>query len=121
MTDCLTVAELVEVRLDCSGGNGEVFLQEAEEVWGVALGATVLDSEELDSVAGGEDKGFADSGLLCEGPCGVGEAGGWDGETFAELDGSGGVIDTDQYQRTIVGMRGRGFSSGSRRHDGEAL
>ena len=138
MTDGLAVAELVEVRLDGGGGYGEVLVQEAEEAWrgrvggldeagGILLGSlTVLNGDELDAVAGGEDKGFADSGLLGEGASGVCEAGGWNGEAFAHFDGRGGVVNTDQNERTLVGAlirraRGGAFGGGGWRHDGEAL
>jgi hypothetical protein len=33
MADGLALAELVEVRLEGGGGDGEVFVQESEEVW----------------------------------------------------------------------------------------
>jgi len=98
MTDRLAVAELVKVRLDGVGWNGEVFVQEAKEVCRIALRAVVLHGEELDTVTGGEDHGFAYSRLLGEGACGVGEASCWDCETLADLDGRGGVIDADQNQ-----------------------
>ena len=121
MTDRLAVAEFVEVRLDGVGGNGEVLVQEAEEVCGIAVCAAVLHGEELDAVTGGEDEGFADSGLLGEGAGGIGEAGCRDGETLADLDGRGGVIDSDQNQRSFAVARRLDFGGIGRRDDGEAL
>jgi len=55
------------------GRDGEVLVQEAEEV-GDAVAGVVLNGEELDAVAGGEDevRGFQADG---RGACGVGEAG----------------------------------------------
>ncbi len=126
----LALAELVEMRLEGGGGDGEVLVQEAEEVWGIAVAGVVLNGDELDAVAGGEDESFADSWLMGEGARGVGEAGQGNGETLAHLDGRGGVIDAEQDQRTLVGAlvrralirraRGCGFGFGGRGHDGEA-
>ncbi len=75
VADGFALAELVEVRADGGGGDGEVFMQEAQE-GGVAslLGAGVLQREELDAVAGGEDEAFADAGRGGEGAGGLGEA-----------------------------------------------
>ena len=98
MADGLALAELVEVRFEGGGGDGEVLVQEAEEVGGIAVAGVVLNGEELDAVAGGEDEGFADSRLMGEGACGVGEAGQGDGEALAHLDGRGGVVDAEQDQ-----------------------
>ena len=98
MADGLALAELVEVRLEGGGGDGEVLVQEAQEVWRIAVAGVVLDGEELDAVAGGEDEGFSDAGLMGEGACGVGEAGGGDGETLADFDRRGGVVDADEDQ-----------------------
>jgi len=140
MADGLALAELVEVRLEGGGRNGEVLLQEAEEVWRITVAGVVLNGDELDAVAGGEDEGFADSGLMGEGACGVGEAGGGNGEALADLDGRGGVVDAEQDERALVGAlirrvlvccaliccalirraRGCGFGFGGRGHDGEA-
>ena len=71
----LAVAELVEVRLNGGGGDGEVLVEEAREV-GVGVGflALFLEGEKLDSVAGGEDEAFANAGLVDEGADGVSEA-----------------------------------------------
>jgi len=96
-----SLAELVEMRLDVAGGDAEVFVEEAEEVgFGLRLGVggfagVVLEGEEFDAVAGGEDEAFADAGLVEEGAGGVGEAGGGDGETLADLDGRGVVVDAE--------------------------
>ena len=56
----------------------------------------ILHGEQLHAVAGGEDHGFADAGLVGERAGGVGEAGDGDGEALAHVDGSGGVIDAEQ-------------------------
>ena len=86
----LALSELVEVRLEGGGGDGEVVVQEAEEVWGGgavdSILIAVLDGDELDAVAGGEDESFADSGLLGEGACGVCEAGQGNGKALAEFE-----------------------------------
>ena len=103
MADGLALAELVEVRLEGGGGDGEVLVQEAEDVWGGAIAGVVLNGEELDAVAGGEDESFADSGLLGEGARGVCEAGDGNGEALTQLDGRGGVIDAKQDERALVG------------------
>jgi hypothetical protein len=101
MADGFALAELVEMRLDVAGGDAEVFVEEAEEVgFGLRLGVrgfadVVLQGEELDTVAGGEDEAFADARLVEEGAGGVGEAGGGDGEALANLDGRGVVIDAE--------------------------
>ena len=81
MADGLALAELVEVRLDGLGGDGEVLVQEAQEA---EVGRTVtgfLAGDELDAIAGGEDEGFADAGLVRERADGVRQAGrrGWRG------------------------------------------
>jgi hypothetical protein len=47
-------------------------VQEAKDVGGIAFGGAVLDGDELDAVAGGEDEGFANTGLLSEGAGGIG-------------------------------------------------
>ena len=75
MADGLALAELVEVRLEGGGGDGEVLVQEAEKVGGIAGAGVVLNGEELDAIAGGEDEGLADAGLMGECARGVGEAG----------------------------------------------
>jgi hypothetical protein len=94
MADRFALTELVEVGLEEFGGDGEVLVEEAEEV---GSGAGVfLEGEELDAVAGGEDESFADAGLVGEGAGGVGEAAGGDGEALADLDGGGVVIDAEQ-------------------------
>ena len=125
MADGLALAELVEVRLEGGGGDGEVLVQEAKEVGGIALGGAVLHCDELDAVAGGEDEGFADSRLLGKGARGVGEAVGGNGEALADLDGRGGVVDADQDERDLVdawiggahGGSGGGFGFGGRGDD----
>jgi len=103
MADGLAMAELVEVRLEGGGGDSKVLVQEAEDVWGIAIAGVVLDGEELDAVACGEDESFADAGLLGEGARGVCEAGGGNGEALTQLDGRGGVVDAKQDERALVG------------------
>ena len=113
MADGFAVVVLVEVGLDVGGGDGEVFVEEAEEVGlGLRLGVggfadVVLQGEEFDAVAGGEDEAFADAGLVEEGAGGVGQTGGRDGEALANLDGRGVVIDAEQ-DETPLGDRAHG-------------
>ncbi len=94
VADGLALAELVEVRADGGGGDGEVLVEEAEEVGG----GFVLEGEEFDAVAGGEDEALADAGLVEKGTGGIGEASGGDGEALADLDGGGGVVDAEEYE-----------------------
>jgi hypothetical protein len=83
MADGFALAELVEVRLDGVGGDGEVLVEEVQEAGVGGVGGLVLPGNELDAVAGGEDEGFADAGLMGEGADGVGQARGGDGEALA--------------------------------------
>jgi hypothetical protein len=117
MADGFALAKLVEVRLDVVGQDGEVFVEEAEEI-GFGLGlevggfaGVVLEGEEFDAVAGGEDEAFADAGLMEESAGGVGEAGGGDGEALADLDGRGVVVDAEE-DETALGGRGLGLEPG---------
>ena len=96
MADGLALAVLVQMRPDGGGGDGEVLVQEAEEV-----GGFFLDGQEFNAVAGGEDETFADSGNGRERADGVGEALSGDGEALANLDGCGVVIDAEENQRRI--------------------
>ena len=98
MTDGFALAELVEVGLEGVRGNGEVLVEEAEEVGFVVLRGrgVFLEGEEFDAVAGGEDEAFADAGLVDEGASGVGEAACGDGEALAQLDGRGVVVDAEE-------------------------
>jgi len=110
MADGFALAELVEVRLDVLGGDGEVLVEKAEEV-GFALrvagfAGVVLEGDELDAVAGGEDEAFADAGLVDEGAGGVGEALGGDGEALADLDGRGVVVDAEEDEAARSGLGG---------------
>jgi hypothetical protein len=104
MADRFAFAELVEVWLDVVGRDGEVLVKEAEEIdfglWQCGFGV-VLEGEEFDPVACGEDEAFADSGLVeeCEG--GVGEALCGDSETFANLDRRGVVIDAKKDEAPV--------------------
>ena len=92
MADGLAVAELVEVRFDSLGGDGEILVQEAEEAgrgravtWRLSW---IQAGDELDAIAGGEDEGFADAGLMSERADGVGQAGRWNGEALAASSGA---------------------------------
>ena len=111
MTDGFALTELIKVRLDIAGWDGEVLLEEAEEVsFGFARGLSgrfrglVLKGEEFDAVAGGEDEAFADAGLVQERERGVGETTCGDGEAFADLDGRGVVIDADEDEAARLGL-----------------
>ncbi len=74
VADGFALVELVEMGLDVVRRNGEVFVEEAEEV-GRCLGLrgfrVVLQGEEFDAIAGGEDEAFADAGLMKERAGGV--------------------------------------------------
>ena len=105
MADGFALAELVEVGLDGVGGDGEVLVQEAQQAGVGGAVACVLPGDELDAIAGGEDEGFADAGLMGQGADGVGQAGGGDGEALADLERRGGVIDADQDERALAGAR----------------
>ena len=104
VADGFALAEFVEVGLDVVWRDGEVFVKEAEEV-GFGLGlrgfSVVLQGEEFDAVAGGEDEAFADAGLVEEGAGGVGEAAGGDGEALANLDGRGVVVDAEEDEASL--------------------
>ena len=112
VADGLALAVLVEVGLDVVWRYGEVFVEEAEEVgFGLWLGVcgfagVVLEGEEFDTVAGGEDETFADSGLMEEGTGGVGEAAGGDGEALANLDGCGVVVDAEEDETSLSRLHG---------------
>jgi hypothetical protein len=109
MADGFALPELVEVRLDVVRGDGEVLVEETEEVgFGLRLFAeeiagfaVVLEGQELDAIAGGEDEAFADAGLVEEGTGGVGKAGGGYSEAFADLDGRGGVVYAEEDQAPL--------------------
>jgi len=109
MADGFALAELVEVGLDVVWGDAEVFVEEAEEVGfsfrlvGRGFGGVVLEGEELDTIAGGEDEAFTDAGLVEKGEGGVGEAGGGDGEALADLDGGGGVVNAEEDEASWSG------------------
>jgi len=106
MADGFLLAELVDMGADFRGGEAEVVVEEVEQAErcdGSGL-EFVLHGEELDAVAGGEDHGFADAGLVREGARGVGEAGDGNGETLTHVNGSGGVVDTEEQER--AGLEG---------------
>jgi hypothetical protein len=116
MADGFALAKFVEMGLDVAGGDGEVFVEEADEAGldlrlGLGLDAggfagLVLNGEEFNAVAGREDEAFADAGLVEESAGGVGEAGGGDGEALADLDGRGVVVDAEQDETDMVGWPG---------------
>jgi hypothetical protein len=118
VADGFALAEFVEVGLDVAWRDGEVLVEEAEKVgFGLGLdagsfGGVVLESEEFDAVAGREDEAFANAGLVEEGAGSVGKAGGGDGETLANLDGSGVVVDPEQ-DETSLGAWGLGLVHGA--------
>jgi hypothetical protein len=113
MTNGLTLAELVEVGLNVAARNGKVFVEETEEVslvlrlniGGIGVGTLLLEGEEFDAIACGEDEAFADARLMEKSAGGIGEALGGNGEALADLDGRGVVIDAeeDQAARFVVG------------------
>ena len=117
MADGFALAEFVEVGLDVvqggrrstrggSGGDRLGWLG----VCGVV--GVVLQGEEFDAVAGGEDEAFADAGLVEEGAGGVGETGGGDGEALADLDGRGVVVDAEE-DETSLSRCGLGLAHGA--------
>ena len=69
--------------------------------------AGFLAGDELDAIAGGEDEGFADAGLVGERADGVGQAGRGNGQALADLERRGGVIDADQNERALGRALGR--------------
>jgi hypothetical protein len=113
MANGLPLTELVEVGLDVAGRNSKVFVEETEEVslilrlniGAIGVGVLLLECEEFDAIAGGEDEAFADAGLMEKSAGGIGEALSGNGEAFADLDGRGVVIDAeeDQAARFVVG------------------
>jgi hypothetical protein len=98
MADGFALTELVEVGLESLRRNTEVLMEEAEEVSLVVFGGrgVVLQGNNLDAVAGGEDESFADAGLVEKCPHGVGEAACGYGEALADLDGRGVVVDAEE-------------------------
>ena len=93
MADGFALAEFVEVRLDVGGRDGEVLVKKAGEIESRRGGTVVLQSQEFDAVAGGEDEAFAYAGLVEEGAGSVGQALDGYGEALADLDGRGVVVD----------------------------
>ncbi len=82
------MAEVVEEAEHAGIGGGDA--------GGLIVEGRFLDGEELDAVAGGEDEGFANAGLVGEGAGGIGEAGGGDGEALAHVEGRGVVVDAEE-------------------------
>jgi hypothetical protein len=110
MTDSLTLAEFVEMGLEVDGGNGEIFIKETKKSGSglrllrfIDYFGFVLKGKELDSVAGGEDEAFADSGLVEERAGGIGETGGGDGEALTNLDGRGVVVNAEEDETSLGG------------------
>jgi hypothetical protein len=94
----------VEVGLDVVGWDAEVLVEEAEEIslcLGLSCFGVILQGEEFDAVAGGEDETFADAWLMEEGAGGVGESGRGDREALANLDGRGVVVDTEEDEASL--------------------
>ena len=104
MADGFAVAVFVEVGLDVVGRDREIFVEKPQEV-GFSLRrrgfAVVLEGEQFDAVAGGEDEAFANAWLVEEGAGGVGQAGGGDGEALADLDRCGVVVDAEQDETSL--------------------
>ena len=92
------LAKLVKMGLDVVRWNGEVLVQEAEEIrFGLRWCdfGVVLKGEEFDPITGGEDQAFANARLMDKGAGGVGEALGGYGEALAYLDGRGVMVDAE--------------------------
>jgi hypothetical protein len=119
MADGFALAELVEVGLDVGGRDGEVLVEEAEEVGlalrlsggGVGVGGLgcglvrdFLDGKKFDAIAGGEDETFANARLMEESAGGVGEAFDRDGEAFANFDGGSVVVDAKEDEAARSGV-----------------
>ena len=104
MANSFAVAVFVEVGLDVIGRDREIFVEKPQEV-GFRLRrrgfAVVLEGEQFDAVAGGEDEAFANAWLVEEGAGGVGQAGGGDGEALADLDRCGVVVDAEQDETSL--------------------
>ena len=71
-------------------------MKEAQEVRVRGPVIWVLESNELDAVAGGEDESLANAGLMGERADCIGKTSRGDRETLADFDGRGGVVDTYQ-------------------------
>ena len=69
-------AELVKVRLDVFGGDGEILMQEAHQLALAEGSLAFLVGDELHAIAGGDDQAFADAGQVHQGADRVGQAGG---------------------------------------------
>ena len=103
MADGLALAQRVQVRRNRGGGDVEVLVEEVQrDGWCCAVVRAIgafANGEELDAIAGGENEGFANAGLTGERARGVGEARDGNGEAFADVERSGGVVHTDEEQR----------------------
>jgi hypothetical protein len=92
-------------------------MEEAEEVGWIlgwcacGVAGVILESEEFDAVASGENEAFTDSGLVEEGTGGVGQPGGGYSETLPNLDRRGVVIDAEKHEVAICD-RGHEFGLG---------
>ncbi len=126
VADGFGLTEMVKVRLDVGRAEIEEVVKEAgrgggvagrvsDAVLGAAPGGTVgrqrsavrvADREQLDTVAGGKDHGFADAGFAHKGEGGFGEAVCRNGKAFAHRDGRGGVVDAHQQKRAAGGACG---------------
>jgi hypothetical protein len=104
MADGFAVTMLVEMGLDVVGRNGEVLMEEAKKIgFGLRLlgFCVVLQSEEFDAVAGGENEALADAGLVEKGTGCIGESRGGDSEALANLDWRGVVIDAQENEASL--------------------
>ena len=97
VADGFAVAILVEVRAQGGGGDGEVLVEEFEEIWSAFLD-WILNCEELYAVAGRENEGLADALDGGERTGGVGEARWGDGEALANFERRGVVVDAEENQ-----------------------
>ena len=58
--------------------------------------AVLARDQQLDAVAGGEDHAFAHAGMTGEARSGVGELRFRNGQSFAHLDGSAAMVDSEE-------------------------
>jgi hypothetical protein len=98
MADGFALTELVEVGLESVRRDCEVLVEEAEQVGFIVFGGRrfILKGDDFYAVAGGEDKSFADAGLVEEGTRRVGKTSGRNGETLAHFDWRGVVVDAEE-------------------------
>ena len=104
MADGLALAEFVEVRLDGGGGDGEVFVEEAEQgrsavAARLASSCTVRSSTRLqvERMRASRMPGWWTSVRVAS----ARRVGG-DGEALADLDGRGGVVDAEERRGVLA-------------------